>query len=174
MTLRNGAACGSLPEFLFSFYFCLFNICYFPPTNYWILGVVSSQYWINFIYIYIYMCVCVEGNVLFNDTLNTFYLWLYYGVRHGKIPDSERGNPLPPHGLLFPINSKGFFYMHHPKDRITHTTAFVTPAVEHWLEQEIDQWVHPMKYRSDDPSHHQWRLLPRSYTSFLYIYRGRT
>ena len=26
--------------------------------------------------------------------------------------------------------------MHHPTDRITHTTAFVTPVVEHWLEQE--------------------------------------
>ena len=24
--------------------------------------------------------------------------------------DSERGNPLPPHGLLFPINSKVFLY----------------------------------------------------------------
>ena len=24
--------------------------------------------------------------------------------------DSERGNLLPPHGLLFPINSKGFLY----------------------------------------------------------------
>ena len=23
--------------------------------------------------------------------------------------DSERGNPLPPHGLFFPINSKGYF-----------------------------------------------------------------
>ena len=23
--------------------------------------------------------------------------------------ESERGNPLPPHGLLFPINSKGSF-----------------------------------------------------------------
>ena len=23
--------------------------------------------------------------------------------------DRERGNPLPPHGLLFPINSKGSF-----------------------------------------------------------------
>ena len=43
--------------------------------------------------------------------------------------DSERGNLLPPHELLF--------YMHHPTDRITHTTAFVTPVVEHWLEREI-------------------------------------
>ena len=27
-----------------------------------------------------------------------------------------------------------FFYMHHPTDRLTHTIAFVTPVVEHWLE----------------------------------------
>ena len=27
-----------------------------------------------------------------------------------------------------------FFYMHHPTDRLTHTMAFVTPVVEHWLE----------------------------------------
>ena len=49
-----------------------------------------------------------EGNVLFNDTLNTFYLRLY-GVRHmvNDHSDSEKGNLLPPHGLLFLINSKG-------------------------------------------------------------------
>ena len=51
-----------------------------------------------------------EGNVLFNDALNTFYLQLY-GVKHmvKDHSDSERGNPLPPHGLLFPISSKGSF-----------------------------------------------------------------
>ena len=27
--------------------------------------------------------------------------------------------------------------MHHPTARIAHTTAFVTPVVEHWLEREI-------------------------------------
>ena len=32
--------------------------------------------------------------------------------------------------------------MHHPTDRIAHTTAFVIPVVEHWLEREIGQWVH--------------------------------
>ena len=67
--------------------------------------------------------------------------------------DSEKGNPLPPHRLLFPINSKGSFIC-----RITHTTAFVTPVVEHWLEREITQWVHPMKDRSNDPSHHERTL----------------
>ena len=32
--------------------------------------------------------------------------------------------------------------MHHPTDRIAHSTAFVTPVVEHWLEGEIAQWLH--------------------------------
>ena len=49
-----------------------------------------------------------EGNVLFNDALNTFYL-RFYGVRHMVKDDSEKGNPLLPHRLLFPINSKGSF-----------------------------------------------------------------
>ena len=65
-----------------------------------------------------------ERNVLFNDALNTFYLRLY-GVIHmvKDHSDNEKGNPLPPHRL--------------PTDRISHTTAFVTPVVEHWLEREI-------------------------------------
>ena len=42
--------------------------------------------------------------------------------------------------------------MHNPIDRIAHTTAFVTLIVDHWLEREIAQWVHPMNDRSDDPS----------------------
>ena len=51
-----------------------------------------------------------EGNVLFNDAFNTFYLRLY-GVEHMVTDnsDNERGNQLPPHGILFPINSKGSF-----------------------------------------------------------------
>ena len=48
--------------------------------------------------------------------------------------------------------------MHHPTDRIAHTTAFVITVVEHWLEWEIAQWVHPMKDRSDDPPHHERML----------------
>ena len=76
-----------------------------------------------------------EGNVLFDDALNTFYLQLY-DVRHmvKNHSDSERGNPLLPlHGLLFEISSKGSFICTIP-DRIMHSTAFVTPTVEHWLE----------------------------------------
>ena len=74
-------------------------------------------------FIYGYMERERERNVLFNDALNTFYLQLYgerkrevlfndalntfylrlYGVRHmvKDHSDSEKGNPLPPHKLLF-------------------------------------------------------------------------
>ena len=53
-----------------------------------------------------------EGNVLFNDSLNTFYLRLY-GVGHmvKDHSDSERGILLPPHGLLFPISKGSFIYI---------------------------------------------------------------
>ena len=39
---------------------------------------------------------------LFNDALKTFYLWLY-GVGHmvKDHSDSEKGNPLSPHGPSF-------------------------------------------------------------------------
>ena len=51
-----------------------------------------------------------KRNVLFNDTLNTFYLRLY-GVRHmvKDHSDSEKGNSLSQHRLLLSINSKGSF-----------------------------------------------------------------
>ena len=94
-----------------------------------------------------------EGNVLFNDALNTFYLRLY-GVRHmvKDHSDCKKGNPLLPHGLLFLISSMGSFIC-------------ITPVMEHWLEREIAQWVHPMKDRSDDPLHHEQTLLPQRYIS---------
>ena len=42
--------------------------------------------------------------------------------------------------------------MHHPTDRIAHTTAFVIPVMEHWMEQKIAQMdPSTMKDRSDDP-----------------------
>ena len=75
--------------------------------------------------------------------------------------DTERGNPLPPPGLLFPINSKGFFYIHHPTDRIAHTTAFVTPVVDNWLEREIrNNKFLPYAYALSAP----YRCPPRTLT----------
>ena len=62
--------------------------------------------------------------------------------------------------------------MHHPTDRITHTTAFVTRVVEHWLEREIAQWVHPVKDRSDDPSHHERTRFKQSRIRIQLRYRS--
>ena len=39
--------------------------------------------------------------------------------------------------------------MHHHTDRIAHTTAFVTPVVEHWLEREIAHWVRNKEGRKE-------------------------
>ena len=80
---------------------------------------------------------------------------------------------------------QGFFYMHHPTDRIIHTTAFVKPVVEHWLEhlllKRVDHeqlkvtskpvrgfahgmmghridpsWWFPLNYFSFQPVTHDW------------------
>ena len=45
-------------------------------------------------------------------------------------------------GYSFRLTARVLTYMHHPTDRITHTTALVTPVVEHWLEREIAPWAH--------------------------------
>ena len=75
--------------------------------------------------------------------------------------DSKRRNPLPPHVLLFPISSKGSFICFIPQTG-SHTTAFVTPVVEHWLEQEIAQWLH--HEGSIRRLHHERTLLPHTHT----------
>ena len=66
---------------------------------------------------------------------DTFYLWLYgIGPKVKNQSDSKRGNPLLLlYGLLFPISCKGSFICTIP-DRTAHTTTFVIPVVEHWLE----------------------------------------
>ena len=70
-------------------------------------------------------------------THSTHFIYSYVVLDHSY---SERGNPL-----------------HHPTDRIAHTTAFGTPV----MEQEIAQ------DQSDDPSHHKQPFLPWSYILLL-------
>ena len=69
-----------------------------------------------------------EGNVLFNGALNTFYLRLY-GVGHmvKDHSDSERGNPLPPHGLLFPSKARVLLYaLSHRQDSTYHVLCYTS------------------------------------------------
>ena len=60
---------------------------------------------------------------------NFFYLTMHsthfiYGYMASDMvkdhPDSERGNPLAPHGILFPISSKGSFIWSHRQDNTYH------------------------------------------------------
>ena len=92
------------------------------PATYYILDVGSNE-------------VRKEENDLFNDAFNTFYLRLY-GIKHMVQDHShrKRGNRLAARVLLHASS--------HRQDNTWHTTAFVTPVVEHWLEREISQCVH--------------------------------
>ena len=112
----------------FIYYFCLRRVCVCVCVcvrahvcglvlikYYWCLWCCWSHFAIDAICVDSFKrlrCVLfhlTEGNVLFNDALNTFYLRLY-GVGHmvKDHSDSEKGNPLSQHEL-FPINSKGSF-----------------------------------------------------------------
>ena len=71
----------------------------------------------------------------FNDALSTFYLQLY-GVRH----DREEAHCQHLMGYSFQLAARDLC-IYHPKDRIVYITAFVTPAVEHWIEHKIAQWT---------------------------------
>ena len=105
------------------------------------LTLNSFTYFKTYLYVQVTNKLNYYESASFNDTLNVFYLRIY-GVGHnnGKGPLSEKGNLLPPlHGLLFSINSKVYAPF---TDRIAHTSAFVTPHVEHGLEREIVRWVH--------------------------------
>ena len=91
------------------------NWCFFTLNS--PFTVASSEFKINkkYVYLFIFITIMVlsfrkDGSVLFHDALNTFS-YGYNGVRHivKDHSDSDRGNPLPPHGLLFPISSKGSF-----------------------------------------------------------------
>ena len=96
---------------------------------------------------------------LFNDALNTFFIYGYMAsdIWLRTILIVRKETRCRHIGYSYRLTAR-VLYMHHPTDRITHTTAFVAPVVEHWLEREIAQWVHPMKDRSDDLPHHERTL----------------
>ena len=64
--------------------------------------------------------------------LTTHFIHGYMASDHSN---SEK-KPVAVYWLFFPISSKGSFTC-----TVSHTTVFVTPAVKHWLEREIAQWV---------------------------------
>ena len=73
-----------------------------------------------------------------------------YGVRHmlKDNSDSERGNPCRHIGYFFRLAAR-FLNMHQHTDKIEHTTAFVTPVMEHWLHLRIYGVIYMVKDNSD-------------------------
>ena len=69
------------------------------------------------IYVSLYLTFAQLRNLILIVYTSTYFVFLNF--THS---DSKGGNPL----LLFPISGK-----------TAHTTTFVIPVVEHWLEQEI-------------------------------------
>ena len=93
---------------------------------------------------------------MFNLTTHSTHF--IYGVGHmvKDHSDSESGNPLPPHGLLFPISSNGSFICtsSHRQDSTYHSLCYTSRGA-----------LAGTRNRSDDPSHHEQTLLPWSYIS---------
>ena len=77
-----------------------------------------------------------EGNVTFNDAVNAFNLRLYsIGT---MVKDHRQWKRKHADATFILAPCEGFF-MHHPTYTIAHSTDFVTPAVEQWLEREKNQ-----------------------------------
>ena len=105
------------------------------------------------------------GNVLFNDTLNTFYLRLYGGRHMVKDhSDIERGNLLPPHGLLFWLTARVLLYApSHRQNKTYHSLCYTShgalagtrnssmgPLHEGSIRRSITPWVNALTTSHDN------------------------
>ena len=79
---------------------------------------------------------------------STLYLW-FYGIGHMVTDqsDSETGNVLLPHRLLFLISTKGSFICTIPQTGLHIPQPFFPSVSEQWLNGSS------IKDRSDDPLH---------------------
>ena len=87
-------------------------------------------------------------------------------------------------GYSFQVEARGILYV--PSHRLAvHTTAFVIPVVEHWLDWEIVQWVHhkgSIQRTMSKRSYHgatsrsrywgksMWSHYDVCYTSYIFLY----
>ena len=70
---------------------------------------------------------------------STHFIYGYMAYGKGTIQTARDETCCRHMGYSFRLAARIISYA---SDRRTHTTAFVTPVVEHWLEREIAQWVH--------------------------------
>ena len=85
-----------------------------------------------------------NGNVLFNDALNTFYLWLY-GVRHmvNDHSDRDRRNLLHPHELLFQLAAMVLLYaLSHRQNSTCHGLCYPSHGATAGTKNSVFGMVH--------------------------------
>ena len=84
---------------------------------------------------------------------STHFIYSYIRIIH-MVKDHSDSKRKP---MGYSFHLQGFFYMHHRTDR-----TFVTPVMEHWLEQEIAHGamgchgVDPLNYFSFQPVPQDW------------------
>ena len=118
------------------------------------------MYWV-YDFLKIFFTLTKEGNVLFNNTLNTLYLWLY-----GKGPFRE-------HGLLFLICHPGFGALARTRNSLVGPPWRIDPTTHRFKSDRSYHWAYICKLKfllwqtslQDScrfPLHHERMLLPRS------------
>ena len=78
-----------------------------------------------------------DGNVLFNDAVNTFYLQIH-GIGNMVNDHRAREKTRNCHYMGYSFQIAGRNRVYSPP----YIRVFVIPVVEHWLKREIAQWVH--------------------------------
>ena len=120
-------------------------------NTYWVQLAITQSFINCSAVALLFNSTTVEGR---KDALNTFYLRLY-GVRHMVKDhlDSDKGNPLLPHGLFFPISSRVLLYSSsHRQDNTYHSLCYTSRGA---LVGMRNNSMDPL-WRIDPMTHHPW------------------
>ena len=99
-----------------------------------------------------------EGNVLFYDALNTFYL-LLYGFTHRTIQIAREETRCSHMGYSFRLAARVLLHTSSHRQGSTYTSLCYTSRGALAGTKNCST----IKDRSDDPSHHERTLLPRTF-----------
>ena len=120
---------------------------------------------------------CIEGDIKYESYLpslpvlghSTYFVSGYMTLDIIMVKDhsdSERGNPLLPHGLLFLIAARVLLYASsHRQDKTYHSLCYTSCGALVGTRSMLSGST--MKNRSNNPLHHEGMLLPQSYISLL-------
>ena len=100
----------------------------------------------------------MEGNVIFNDTLNTFMVIWHLSI--GKEPLRLREEICCCHYMAYTFRLAARDLLYAQSNRQDNTNHGLCYTMEHWLEQEIAEWS-TMRNPFNDQSYHEQTLYHR-------------